>query len=70
MKYRSDHCDALRMFCTDYALPESTRKTIAEEVQSRVPEKYHRKEGVAMSVEDQMSAQAAREAAEEKVKRD
>ena len=70
MKYKSDHPDEFRIFCVDYALPESTPKTIQEEVTARIPEKYHRKEGVAMSVEEQMSASAAREWAEEKVKRE
>lgn len=70
MKYKSDHCDQLRMFATDYALPESTKKTIAEEVEARIPEKYRADEGKAMSPEEYMSHQAAREFAEEQTKRE
>jgi hypothetical protein len=62
------NCDALRMFAVDYALPESTPKTIAEEVQDRIPEKHRAPDDGVMTPEQQMSHQAARAYAEEVVK--
>lgn len=64
------NCDALRMFCVDYALPESTPKTIHEEVQDRIDDKYKPKEGQIVTPEQQMSFMAAKEEAEERVKRE
>ena len=69
-KVNSDHGDAFRMFAVDYALPHSTPKTIAEEVEARIPEKYRREPDVPVTVEEQMSAQAAKEWAEEQTKRE
>lgn len=70
MKYKSDHCDAFRMFCVDYALPESTPKTMHEEVDARIDDKYKPKEGQIVTPEQQMSFMAAKEEAEERVKRE
>lgn len=70
MKFNSDHGDAFRMFAVDYALPQSTPKTIKQEVESRIPEQYRREPGEPVTPEQQMSAQAAREWAEEQTKRE
>ena len=64
------NCDALRMFAVDYALPESTPKTIHEEVQERIDDKYKPKEGEIVTPEQQMSYMAAKEAAEDRVKQE
>ena len=58
------------MFAVDYALPESTKKTIAEEVEQRIPEKHRVEAGQVLTPEEQMSAEVARAFAEEQTKRE
>jgi hypothetical protein len=70
MKYKSDHCDQFRMFSVDYALPDSTKKTMKEEVTDRIPEQYRPKPDKPMTVEEHMSYMSAKEYAEEKTKID
>lgn len=65
-KYRSDHPDCWRMFCQSYELPDSTPKTIHEEVDARIDEKYKPKEGEVVTPEMQMSLEAATHAAKKK----
>lgn len=65
-KKDSDHADCLRHFCVDYALPDSTPLTLAEEIEQRVPEK-HRKPDRPETVEEQMSRQFAEQYAKERV---
>lgn len=65
MKFRSDAADALRHFAVDYALPDSTPKTITEEVQARIPEKHKPPENRAMTLNEQMAFEAAKQYATE-----
>lgn len=71
MKYRSDFCDAFRMIAVDFALPQATPFTMAEQVEARMPAEYRAMEPSALggyTIEEEMSLRAARAWAEERTK--